>query len=320
MYSLKNLITKESLEELISDEEIFEYYLAPVNFSDRLRNPLREDEWAGCSYKISKSGNLYFVDWSTGVHYSCYKFVMDMFDISFHEAVYKIYQDLIEGNPNIIQYNKGKKKYTPSKIELKIKSRKFSKKEIDFWNIGGVKFTEEELIDYGVRSVETLWENDKIYDNLKNTFAYVEDDKISQIYMPMKSREYRRFINSNNFKLGGLNKINYEEDYLVITKSFKDNLYLRKFNINSIYTISEHITSATILSRRELDKWRESSLYTLFDNDIVGKRQTIKYKNELNTIPLLIPKNEGKDVSEHLEKFGYQYLLDEIEETKRKLL
>lgn len=317
-------LTKDYLESLLSPEEIFEFYLYPVDFSKRYLAFNREDPYAGCSYHINKAGdNIYFVDWSTGEYYSCYRVVMEMYSLNFSQALRKIHSDMVEGNnsKNILKQGNVKPNYKKSDISLKIKKKSFLQSELDFWNIGGVEFTEEELNNYGVYSIDVLWENDYVKTGMINSFAFIEEGKISQVYMPDRPRNTRRFINSNNFKLGGLTSINYEEDYLVITKSFKDNLYLRKMSINSIYIISEHITSDQILSRRELDKWRENnSLYTLFDNDSVGIKQTIKYKKELNTIPLLIPKNEGKDVTEHLEQFGYQYIIDEIENLKKQYL
>jgi hypothetical protein len=60
--------------------------------------------------------------------------------------------------------------------------------------------------------------------------------------------------------------------------------------------------SLSILIAKILKKFKFQ--FTLFDNDTAGKKASITYKKDYNTIPLLFPKGEPKDFSDNLLKYG----------------
>jgi hypothetical protein len=76
---------------------------------------------------------------------------------------------------------------------------------------------------------------------------------------------------------------------------------MRLLNINCIGVLSETIRlDADAISCIEKFKFQ----FTLFDNDTAGKKASITYKKDYNTIPLLFPKGEPKDFSDNLLKYG----------------
>lgn len=325
MYSLKNLITRDTIEEELSEEEIFEFYLYPVNFNTTYLNPFREDNHPDAKYYINKnSGTLYFIDPSwDNKHYSCYSVVMEIYKCTFQEALVHIYEDMIEGKETSFSIEKIKheriKKENISPTVLKIKSKHFTKEELEFWNIGGLVLTEQELNENGIYSVETLWENTLVHDNLKFCFAYIDNGIVVQIYFPLRKKgEGRRFINKSGYVFSNQNKIKDEKDVFVLTKSNKCRMYLNKFGIPSEYNINEAVLLDSKIYGRLKKEYKH--IFSLFDNDRQGKHAAWKHRKEYGITPLFIPKEYGKDFSEMVKNIGYQSVIDLIEETRNKLL
>lgn len=320
MISFKEMITLEYIEEEISPEEIFEHYLYPVDFSAKYLNPFRDDTHPDCNYYVSKTGVLYFVDNARGKkHYNCYAVVMQHYNgCTFKEALMHIYEDLIEKRTTPVNREeialKRKNRVNQIARNIKIKTKNFTPEELAYWNIGGLEVTEKELNDKGIYSVETLWENTWVNDNLKFVFAYVQQGKITQIYYPRRKKGERRFVNTAGFTIGNLNNLK-NEDTLVITKSRKDVFYLEKFGINAIYTINETITIDQELFKKLKNKY--PYIFTLFDSDKQGQHSAWVHRKIYGIPALFVP--EGKDFSGWLEQVGYQEVSDTIEEFKQRI-
>ncbi len=320
-YKFKDFaLNKEFILENVSEEEIFEHYLYPVDFSKKYTNPFRDDEHPDCNFYISKSDVLYFVDnaWNKK-HYNCFNVVMEIYqDFSFYNALKHIYEDLILSTENSVDKKQSgsqqKKRAKKGNVNLKVKVKSFSKEELQYWNIGGVVSTEKELNSYGIYSVETVWEDAHVHDNLKHTFAYVENGKVTQIYFSRRKKGTRRFINTSGFIVGNLNNLKYDSEILIITKSKKDTYFLNKFGIESIYTTSEAITIDSELYQRLLTKY--TYIFTLMDVDRTGFKSAIRHKR-MGIDHLFVP--IGKDFTEWLSEVGYLEITDVIEDFKKKL-
>lgn len=318
--SFKDLfLTSEYILENVSEEDIFEHYLYPVDYTVKYTNPFRVDNHPDCNYYVGKTGILYFVDnaWNKK-HYSCFNVVMEHYKCTFREALKHIYEDLISGDESSVKrdvFRTRKDRVKNIASDLKIKIKKFTSDELKFWNIGNIEVTEEELKKKGIHSVETLWENSYIYDNLKHVFAYVEDNKITQIYFPKRKKGERRFINTIGFTVGNLNNLQNDTEILVITKSRKDCFFLEKFGINSIYTVNEAITIDSELFKKLSEKY--TYIFTLMDDDRQGKHSAWTHRKLYGITPLFV--EQGKDFSGWLESVGYQEVIDVIENFKQKL-
>lgn len=324
LYNISHIINRELIEENVSDEEIFEFYLYPVNFNTLYKNKFREDNKAGCKYYISKGGNLYFTDKSWGITYNCYSVVMATYKCNFHQALLHIYEDMIEGKPTniLIDQQKIKKERIEnhSHVNLKIKVKPFTSSELAFWNIGGLSVTEEELNDSGIYSISVLWENDIIHENCKHVFAYVENKKVVQIYLPLnKSKGLRRFINTSGFTVSNVNKIKDEKSVFVFTESRKCQFYLNKFGIPSEYFVNSKITLDRALYERIKSEYQH--IFYLADNDRAGKHSAWIHRKLYGITPLFIPRGFGKDFTEYIININnYQEIIDEIENLKKQYL
>lgn len=320
-------VTKSLIEENLSSEEIFEFYLYPVDFTSRYLNPYRLDNNPGARYYVSKSEILYFIDpgWDNK-HYNCYSVVMSHYNCNFQEALKHIWEDMIEGKElqdrgkELEEIKRNRKESAP--IDLKVKVKPYTKKELEFWNIGGIKVTEEELTSKGIWSIQTLWENHLIHDNLTFHFAYVRDGIVNQVYMPLKPKESRRFINRTGFKFN-FPTIKNDNKILVLSKSGKDQFFIEKFGISAAYNVNETV----VISKELFGKLREEFdiIVSLFDPDRQGFRAAWRHRKEYGIQPIfvskevrnsLLVKSKPKDFTEFLQQFGYQSVIDEIEHLK----
>ena len=53
-------------------------------------------------------------------------------------------------------------------------------------------------------------------------------------------------------------------------------------------------------------------VFTLFDNDWKGRHSTYLWHKKYNTIPLLFPKDEPKDYSDNIVKYGIDDMFEQI--------
>ena len=315
-------LTSEYIKDILSEEEIFEFYLHPVDFTLKYTNPYRIDNHPDCNYYISKSDILYFVDHAINKYYNCFDAVMQYYRMKGEKCTYRdslrhIYEDMIESTGKAVEHVSGtgkKKRSKRTAVNIKIKVKNFTPQELAYWNVGGVISTQKDLNDAGIYSVETLWEDQHIQDNLKFVFAYIEQGRITQIYFSKRKKGERRFINTSGFIIGNLKSLKHDTETLIITKSKKDVYFLSKFGVEAIYTANEKITIDQELYERILAKY--SNVYTLMDKDIAGFRSATRHKR-MGIEQLFVP--EGKDFTEWLELAGYQSVIDTIELIKQEL-
>lgn len=188
---------------------------------------------------------------------------------------------------------------------IRIKSKPFTKEALDYWNS---YYIPKELLDWKqVRLVEYLWFNDEQQYPIKPkslTFAYAEynfkyKDWRYQIYSPFEKKEWKFKNNMSQNQIYGYNHIKYDTDKLIITKSNKDIICLKKFGIAAVSPRSEttRIKDKTV----KLLQSKYKFVYSLFDNDETGKKSALGY----DLPSLFIPEISGyKDFSDFLQGEG----------------
>lgn len=317
-------INKDFLLLRITPEQIFCYYfgILEINLDNFYLNPLRDDNNPDCKFYINKDSSiLYFNDFAWK-HFDCFGFVQEQYGLKFNEAVYKIALDFeLVDNENfsaILGHKKAKhlKNINPvEKKSFKITKRKHNYRNLNYWRNFLSYITIQDLIDYNIYPLHTLYMNDRpIYStSYKNSFVYLLGGRHFQCYGGEGNllRE-NKFFNTIN-KVVGLKILNNTKEYVVITKSYKDWFLMKLMGLNAITIMSEtQRLSETNLS--SLDGFKH--IFTLFDNDIAGKKATIRYKKEYGTIPLLFPKDMKKDYSDNLLKFGDRNLWEYVQEVQ----
>ena len=191
-----------------------------------------------------------------------------------------------------------------------------------------------------VYPVQEYWINRKVnpeskyvYDKNDPCYAYLlgQDSRGIynwKLYFPKRSHNKVRFITNCNHIEGVWNLELDNYDIVVITKSSKDRISLDEFiHTHLLRGVSNdelsigvvNIPSEThILTKQEYDFIRNktSMIVSLFDNDRAGYICAIKYRDDWNIFPIIIPRSyEAKDFAELRSLYSDDTILNLINET-----
>lgn len=322
MFNLGEIIDKEFIFSRISQEEIFEKYLnIKVEFGKKYKNPLREDNNPDCYFNYSSTGILKFIDFAKGWNWDCFNVVQIIYKCNFKEALLIISNDFNLSNKSVnLKLLERIKLISNStfKCKIDITHRDWRKYDLDFWNQYYIDL--QTLQFYKVYPVEYAWVNDKLiyrFNNNNLVYCYFFNGE-AQLYLPFVDRSKTRFYITSSKIIMGYEQLPLSEEYLIITKSYKDIMSLSNYEIPAISPSSETI----LFSQNQMNHLskRFKKIFTLFDNDSAGKKLSIKYKNNYNTTPLIFPNDMKKDFSDNIKYFGINFMNDYIQNIKDELL
>jgi len=236
-------ITLEKILNIVDEYHIYSYYIGnPVKVNGPISSPFRKDNNPSWSLFRSKRNEIMYKDFATGETGNVAKFVQKMFDLSYHKALEKIWDDLIltkkvkQRKPRIEIEPKD-----PSKI-IGIKRKNFTKTDDEFWGKYGL--SRDVLKRYNVYPIESFWVND-----IQQSFKYTKDDPMYaykifnkfKIYRPYsKSRLNKWRNNCGQYDIQGWEQLPEIDDLLIITKSLKDVMVLYTLGYSSISPQSEN--------------------------------------------------------------------------------
>ena len=306
-----NLTTQYILSR-ISEEEIFEKYVCPVEYGTLFRNPLRNDKKPTANFYVNQKGKVILHDFNGFFHGDCFAAVQKACGgIGFREALIKISNDfgLLKSNNNSrpIIYNEEKKPKAPAKIQIKIQD--WTESDIEYWK--SFYLTSGILDKYNVHSISKLWINGEVkYTYKKNdpAYAYYFGNGFYKIYFPMR-KENRFITNTNNFIIQGYDQLPESYDFLIITKSLKDVMVLDLFNIPAIAPQAEgnNIPEDII----EMLKERFPIILINYDFDYAGIKAANKARKKFDVLPIFMTNGRfntidfgSKDPAEYINKNG----------------
>ena len=141
-------ITKEDILSVITQEEIYSYYIgSPVEHSTKINSPLREDNVPSfvIYYHKNGSGTLMFYDFATKDSGDVIVFVGLLYDINYKEALWKIAYDFKLSDAEITgerkQLVKAKKVIQRKQVKIGIKRREWQSHDAKYWKQYGIKKT-----------------------------------------------------------------------------------------------------------------------------------------------------------------------------------
>ena len=307
-------ITREYLLEKNTEENYMSYYLGVPIKKGLFRSPLRSDAKPTCSFFRGKSGVLYFKDFATNQCLSFESVYMEKYKCSYREALIGIAKDFgyIKGSSSKPVVIKQQEKFEGTKqtfIQAEIKD--FSEPELKWWNSYGI--TKDLLKKFNIFSCKTVFLNNTIYAQSSQHspiygYYFGKKEGIEQwrIYMP-NAKSSPRFIGNVSTKtIQGYKQLPKNGKLLVITKSMKDVLALKAYNIIAIAPNSE----TQFVSDKVLEELKErfERIVVFFDNDqpgISNMRKIKKLHPEL-TYFFIPRKYECKDFSDFRQKYGYE--------------
>lgn len=319
-------ITKELLLSKYSQETFFEHYLGVPVKKGLFCSPqiVRIDHKPTCSFYKTSRGVLKYKDFA-GPTFDFVGCVMHIFQCSYYKALRIIANDFgfikvdIDKNPPKIQYT-GYQMEETSRAIIQVEIKKFSKKELEWWEGFGISLrTLEKFKVYSIQSVflngvyfTTSSESCPIYGYYggKNS----NGDELWRLYMPTK-KNYRFLTNWNSTMIQGSKQMPKSGEFIVITKSLKDVMSLYEFGIPAIAPNSENLFLTESQYERIHERFPE--IYLLYDRDLPGVRAANKIRKEFPDIKVvLIPK--VKDFSDYVKKYGLLKTFNLVEEWQEK--
>ncbi len=330
-------LTASKILDKVSEEQIIEYYLGiEINFNRLYTNPLRStDERPGCKFYISKdTGRIKFRDYAEQWDEDCFGIVMRIERCNFPRALEKIaetfgiYDRKRSGLIPVLPSKEKSLRVIKDKTNITIRPRKWNKLDAKYWN--SFHINKLDLEEANVMPIQLAWIVEDIarliyeYKEDDPCYAYIFPDKTVKLYFPF--REVGRFLGNSRY-VQGYNLLPKRGTNLIITKSYKDVLCMKKFGISAIAPQAEGILIDVELMI-EL-KNRFDNIHSLYDWDRAGIKGALRMNKEYG-IPYLFFTRSGlvkvkvdfgiKDFAENLSKFGIHDTIDIIEYTKAKLI
>lgn len=319
----KNKLDKESILSKVDDYNIISYYLGQeFEFKKKYSSPFREkgsDNHPNLGFFMGDDDRIIYKDFAKNTGGDCFRFVEELFNITYHEALKKIDQDfglgIHDGSGTNFKLTLSKK---PDSIHKQLKliqiiPRSFTPEELDYW--GSYEITEQELKDHNVFSIEKLYLNKKLIPNYNKElrFAYLFDDYL-KIYSPF-SQEFKWMSSCPNDHMSGFDNIKAkvyagtQDSRLIISKSVKDEIVLSKFFKDVCSTQNESSGSINNENMLWITKgYRPKDTYMAYDNDEAGVRASSYYTENWGFNYVNVPKvfsREGiKDWSDLVKHKG----------------
>lgn len=318
MFTTK-IITKQDILETINQEDIIEKYLKiKPEFGKGFLNPLRPDTHPDCFFYIDKNDMIKFHDIPRGWNWDCFAIVSVMYNCNFYESIKIIAEDFnlkeLDEDSKKIRRSINLSKYKSIKKTIKVKTRSWYKKDLEYW--GQYDISKTILNFYNIMPLEEAYMDfngeDKLiykYRSLKElAYAYYLGNGNFKIYIPSRRKidPYPRFYHNCPTHIQGYSQLPPSSNTLIITKSMKDVMSLFTFSVDSIANISESIIIRESIMNNL--KQRFKNIYTLYDRDETGIRLTNKMQEMYNTKPLFFKEDEEKDWTDNLLKYDRNYM------------
>lgn len=319
------VFTKADILTYISQEEIYKVVFGELpKIGKKYCSPFRDDDEPNCYFEYYNK-MLRFVDFGNSSVWNgiklknidCFNAISIYFNIkSFKDTLRFIHKNLIK-EKNIsfernierdVSYQKVMKNV---KKELVILPTEWNEENLSYWKDYGIN--EKQLKEDLVIPLNTCYivsDKYKKIDFPYDVYSFNEFPKNLKIYNPF-SKKFRFISTCTNNDIGGYLTVNFQQDYLVVTKSYKDCRVLRNFGINSIWLQSENSFPDTSKSNELLKNFKKVVIF--FDNDKTGKECSLNFIETVRTIcpnvsnfsiPDTFIKYNVKDISDFYKKFS----------------
>lgn len=303
MYQLRSILSPDEIFQRYSQESLMEFYLGiPVDFDMLVCSPLRDDRSPTAGFAYSKSGRLFFRDFSGHFYGDVFEVVKFRYGCEYIEALERISDDVI--NERITKSNvvyEGEKR----RRSIKVTARKLDDYDVLYWSKYGIT---PELLTLGkVTGLKLAWVESSIVFRSSITnpgFLYVFAHGI-KCYMP---RHRVRFL-ANTLELQRL-PLKETGKTCIITKSYKDVLTCYSLGYHAVAPQSES-TPITEPQRKLVEERFEKSIL-LYDNDEPGILNGERESQRLGIPSFYL---EGaKDISEYRQKYGREAAIDVLKQ------
>ena len=314
MFNIDKGITKVTLKQILkrtTEYDIYQYYIGgTIKVGKIMSSPFRSDVNPSFGiFKSSYSGDLLWKDQATGETGNVVKFVERMNNISYQDALLKIWDDIIVGHIKYSDHGKYiKEEYSNVRTTISISRKNFTKADDEYW---GQYFIGRDLLKkHLVYPIQTFWVNDVMsnifYTKDKPLYAYEVYDKF-QIYYPYGDRKDKFRTNCTPYDLYGYEQLPPTGNILIITKSKKDVMVLDRLGYSAVAPTGENAPIPTNVM--EDLKSRFKRIIIFYDNDTAGLNGAEKLSKNIECDYIYIPE-------EYYKRFGIKDISDYIKSYK----
>lgn len=315
-------INRDFILGKVSESQIFYAYFGPFEFNRAYNSKFRKDNNASTGFYINKTGRLIYNDIKTGEKLDCFAFVAKLLNITYSEALKRVAIDfnIIDGakllNVTDFVLKRGAELDGQSKKKtiIQVRPRYWTDRDLTFWR--EYEITKAELIRERVYPVDRLYINKQEIYNPNNylRFAYIEragEEAYAKIYSPADPR--MKWVSNIPLNLPfGLNDLSEDyDDTLIITKSKKDLIVLKKIFKNVIATQNESISALSdSIITNVCSKFQKKIIF--WDNDETGVENCKKFNSKgfgyFNIPKSYYEKFKIKDASDFVAYYGIDAL------------
>lgn len=297
----------------MTDEDILRHYFGEYVTNKHYISPLRRYS-EGREYEDTpsfiikkKDGKILWCDFGGGFQWKTpIMFVMELFGIGWKEAIKRIRQDEASG----VKYNYVVPE-TPERI-AKVVLGELREFELKYWR---ARYISEKTLDrFRVCSCRELYYNDGLWAMSIPSdpiFYYGHGQAGWTVYRPLADDKKDKFRKKRvTSSLLGLEFLPPKGNILIITKSYKDIMFLTELGFNAVCPQSEVVllppAEITIL------KARFKRVFLVFDNDATGRNKSKAASIEHNLEWWETPEALGKDLTDMCNKVGRYKTLEYI--------
>ena len=313
-------VTLEKILSIIDEYHIYSHYLGySVIINRPMNSPFRKDNNPSWSLFRSKQNDILYKDFATGETGNVVKFVQRLFDIKYHDALEKIWKDLISTSKVKQRIPKMQRTLKePSKV-IGIKRKYFTKTDEVYWDQYGID--KETLKYFNVTPIESFWVNE-----IQQSFTYTKDCPMYaykvynkfKIYRPYaKNREDKWRNNCGPYDMQGWEQLRNNNDLLIITKSLKDVMVLHTMGYNAVAPQSENSAIPPKIIEHLKERFKE--IVILFDNDTPGIEAAKKLAEKYDLKYIYLPLDDLvlysiKDISDAVKELGIEVAEERIKQ------
>lgn len=327
-------VTKNELLSKITAEEIYYRYFGKFTLKKTYSSPLREDKKPSFGFYYNTNGELISNDITTKEKLDCITFVSRLYKITYYEAIKLICNDFnICKDPNInsiltkesiLQKSSLFSDDLKKKTVIQIVKKEFSEEELEYWQSKNKNITKQELEENNVFAIKELYINKSLVYHRKNElrFAlYQKDPKTGKGYFKIYQPNSEKYKWVSNIALSlpfGIDNLPFLSSTLIITKSQKDRIILKRLFTDVIATQNE--STAAIERCLEIAKIYDK-VVLLWDSDEPGVRAcqevTAQYGWKYFNTPKYLYEEKGiTDITEYVENFGMKSLERRLKEKR----
>lgn len=313
----KKELTKENVLEQISEADIWRYYTeTEVKHGRSIKND------RSAVFYVKPDGTILLKDFAKNT-YNVWSYLMYKYNKSFYQILRQVANDFKldfvykKGRPSMAIYaTKNEKKMEipeGTSTVIRICKKPYSDVAKQYWEKYGI--TIDQLKEDLVYELDHYWvirEDDayKFVWKLENPIFCIDFSKQLSIpnkyklYMPLAPKGKRFMQNIDADTVIGDDDLPVGDDYLVITKSYKDWRVLKNFGYNVVAFQGED----SFPENRKIVQYKRrfDNVIVFFDNDPAGIHGANKLNHYFGLKTVRIPVNQkaAKDPSDYYEKYG----------------